>query len=441
VALVTLSAGERAKLRLTIMIFFGGAVFVLTVITRLCILVRGKYIWLRMGAMVNEADKIRRLRAEDKKLEKYGLLEPPARDSGYTHRERYWRTMHFKGVDRIPNHEFGYWSETLQRWHNEGLPKEVDCDWKADIFFGFDPTGSVPMDLGWRPAFEHIVLEETDRYKIIRGSDGVKCMVYKDGSSSIPHYIEFPLKGREDWPDIKRRLDPNDPARYNYDWEAIGESTHKADIPIGISIGSLFGWIRNWMGFETVSLTCYDDPDLIEEIMEHLTVLITTLLQHALKYAKVDYALGWEDMAFNHGPIISPAMFEKWMVPRYKRITDILHKHGIDVVIVDCDGNINSLVELWLAGGVNCMFPLEINSGSDPVALREKFGQEVLLAGGIDKIQLAKGKKEIEREIERVRKTVESGGYIPHVDHRCPADVSYDNYLYYLSVKKTAFGL
>lgn len=392
-----------------------------------------------MGQDIRE--RILELRAEDEMLKKYGLTESPSRDNGYTHKERYLRTMHFKSVDRVPNHEFGYWEDTLRRWHNEGLPEEVDDDWKADIFFGFDPVAYVPIDLGLRPGFEYQVLEETDRYQIIMDGGGVKCVVYKDGSSSIPHYLEFPLKTRADWEDFKKRLDPHDPGRYAYDWESISASLKGSTVPVGINMGSLFGWIRNWMGFEGVSLACYDDPGLIEDIVEHLCTFISTLLAHSLQYAQADFALCWEDMAFNHGPIISPAMFKKWLVPRYKRITELLAKHGVDIVVVDCDGNINALVEHWLAAGVNCMFPLEINGGTDPVALRERFGQQVLLAGGVDKIQLAKGKKEIERELERIRPVVESGGYIPHVDHRVPPDISYENYLYYLKVKKYLFGM
>lgn len=386
-------------------------------------------------------DRIRELRAEDRKLKEYGLLDGPSRDAGYSHRERYRRTMHFQSVDRVPNHEFGYWNETLDRWHDEGLPREIDSNQKADVFFGFDPTAGIPIDLGLRPGFQHEELEVTDRYKIVRDGGGIKCMIYTDGSSSIPHYLEFPLKNRQDWEqDFKRRLDPNDPDRYAHDWESVRKSLDGIDVPVGIGIGSLFGWIRNWMGFEGVALACCDDPELIEEIIEHLAVFIETLLAHSLQYAQVDFASGWEDMAFNHGPIISPTMFKQWMVPRYKRITDLLNKHGCDVVIVDCDGNINVLVEHWLDGGVNCMFPLEVNSGTDPVVLRERFGQRVLLAGGVNKIQLAKGKKEIEQELERLLTTVESGGFIPHVDHRVPPDISYDNYLYYLKVKKHMLG-
>ncbi len=346
--------------------------------------------------------------------------------------------MHFKSVDRVPNHEFGYWHETLRRWHTEGLPPEIDGNGKADVFFGFDPKGGVPVDLGLRPGFERVVLEETDRYQIVQDG-GVKCMIHKDGSSSIPHYIEFPLKNRVDWNDFKSRLDPTDAARYAHDWEGIRRRLQDRDVPVGVGIGSLFGWIRNWMGFEGVALACCDDPELIEQIMEHLTEMIVTVVSHSLQFADPDFAAGWEDMCFNHGPIISPKMFADWMVPRYKRITDLLMKHGVDVVIVDCDGNINELAEHWLEGGVNCMFPIEVNAGSNPVALRERFGQRVLLAGGVDKTKLSKGKREIEQELERIRKTVESGGFIPHVDHRVPPDVSYDNYLYYLKLKKRLF--
>lgn len=388
-------------------------------------------------------EQLRQLRADDKNLKEYGLLDSPARDSGYNHRERFLRTMRFQSVDRVPNWEFGYWGETLARWHDEGLPKEVDDNWKADIFFGFDPTMGVPMHMGWTSGFEHVVLEDTERYQVIRGGDGVKAMVYKDGSSTIPHYIEFPLKDRETWErDIKPKLDPNHPDRYAGDWEAVRAQFANPDRPVVAGIGSLFGWVRNWMGFEGLAVACMDDPELVEEIVEHVTVLITTVLEHALQYVPVvDLGAGWEDICFNHGPICSPKLFRQWCTPRYKRITDILKKHGAEVCWTDCDGNINELVDCWLDGGINCMFPLEVNSGSDPVALREKYGQGILLVGGVNKMQLMKGKKEIEQEMERLRPTVEGGGFIPHVDHRVPPDVSYENYLYYLKVKKTLFGM
>jgi len=87
------------------------------------------------------------------------------------------------------------------------------------------------------------------------------------------------------------------------------------------------------------------------------------------------------------------------------------------------------------------MFPLEIRGGTDPYRMRERFGRDVLLMGGVDKTQLIAGKAAIDAEIDRITPLVEQGGYIPHVDHRVPPDVTYENYLYYLKRKREAFGI
>jgi len=160
-----------------------------------------------------------------------------------------------------------------------------------------------------------------------------------------------------------------------------------------------------------------------------------------VREVELDFASWWEDMCFNKGPLISPRMFDEFMVPRYKKITDFLKQHGVTINIVDCDGNINELVPLWLKAGVNCMFPLEIAAGSKPEVLREKYGREVLLMGGIDKRALAAGKEAIDRELEKIPPLIEQGGYIPHVDHRVPPDVSYENYLYYIKRKREIIGV
>lgn len=65
----------------------------------------------------------------------------------------------------------------------------------------------------------------------------------------------------------------------------------------------------------------------------------------------------------------------------------------------------------------------------------------MLLAGGVDKTKLIDGKDAIRKEVDRLKPLVEDGGYIPHVDHRCPPDVTYENYLFYLQYKRETFGI
>ncbi|HEY65133.1 MAG TPA: hypothetical protein G4O02_11245 [Caldilineae bacterium] len=356
-------------------------------------------------------------------------------------RERWLATMHYEPVDHIPDEEFGYWDETFTVWHKQGLPREVKDNTIADRFFCFARREVVPVCVGLLPRFRRRVIREDERHRVIINEEGAEAVIHKDGSSSIPHFVRFPLQTRADWEEFKRRLDPNDPRRYPVDWEWWVRQWKDRTYPLGIHVGSLFGWLRNWMGFEHIAVTIHDDPDWIHEMMEHLTELTIQTIQRALNDVQLDFAAFWEDMAFRSGPMISPKMFKEFMVPRYKRITDVLREHGVDIVYVDCDGDITELVELWLEAGVNTMFPLEVRGGSDPVLIRKRFGKAVRLMGGVDKTKLIEGKEAIRKEIARLEPLVADGGYIPHVDHRVPPDVTYENYLYYLKVKRDAFGI
>ena len=361
-----------------------------------------------------------------------------------THRERWLRAMRFQPVDHVPDEEFGYWENTLTLWHEQGLPREIDNLWKADVYFGFAPRGGVPVNQGLIPWFERKVLDDTGEHVLIRDEHGATCEIHGSGQDSIPHFIDFLLKGREEWErEYRPRLDPDDPRRLpsGPDWEREKQALNSRDYPVGIGIGSLYGWMRDWMGFERAAMMVYDDPGLVEEIMETITRTVVRTIEWAGPQVEIDFGGGWEDMAFRNGPMISPATFEKLMVPRYRRICDALHKHGCDIIYTDCDGNINALVPLWLEAGVNCMFPVEVAAGTDPLALRDRFGKQILLIGGVNKRALAQGKGAIRTELARIAPGVREGGWIPHVDHRVPPDVTFENYLYYLAAKRDAFGI
>jgi uroporphyrinogen decarboxylase len=128
-------------------------------------------------------------------------------------------------------------------------------------------------------------------------------------------------------------------------------------------------------------------------------------------------------------------MFQEMLVPRYKRITAELRRHGIEVNLLDSDGRINELVPGWLGAGINCMFPLEV-AHTDAYLLREEHGEHLLLMGGVNKLALIAGREAIDKEIERLLPLVAQGGFVPCVDHRVPADVTFDNYRYYIEQKK-----
>jgi len=170
--------------------------------------------------------------------------------------------------------------------------------------------------------------------------------------------------------------------------------------------------------------------------------LETEVIKRVLKDIRVDLALFWEDMCYKTGPLISPAMVRKFMVPRYKKLTDLLHSYGVDVIFLDSDGNLNELIPLWLESGINFVWPVEVAAHNDAVALRKKYGKDLIMGGTIDKRALIKGKKAIREEVmSKVPFLLEQGGYFPAVDHEVPTDVTFENYCYYINTMREVAGL
>ncbi|MCS7048119.1 MAG: uroporphyrinogen decarboxylase family protein [Verrucomicrobiae bacterium] len=360
--------------------------------------------------------------------------------------ERFLATMHYRPRDRCPMCDFGFWPETIELWHAQGLPAWVQGGHDTTYtnqFFGMDVcTGGPGLNVGLCPAFETKVLEDRGDHELVQQADGV-IVLRKKFMSSIPEHHGHLLVDRESWnKHYKWRLNPDTPERYpNWD-EARQIWNTPQPYAYFIWAGSLYGCLRDWMGVENISYLVYDDPALFEEMVTTLADLIVEVHRRAFAQgAKAQVAGMWEDMCYNAGPLLSPPLFKKYLVPQYQRITEQLRRHGCDVIWVDCDGKIDELIPLWLEAGVNCMFPIEIGTwGADPIKYRKQYGKELLMQGGFDKHILAKGPHEIEAEIYRLAPLVEEGGYIPFPDHRVPPDVSLANYMFYLETARRVWG-
>ncbi len=369
-------------------------------------------------------------------------LSGTAGDSrGMSLRQRYRRTMFFQHVDCMPNFEFGYWKETLGEWRQQGLPPEIDNEAKAYEYFGIENWQTAPVNvMGLKPGFQYEVLEETDDIITYRDSgSGCIAEINKEGHQSIPHYLDFALKGRDSWEQFRERLQPT-PDRIPANWSELAQAYNQRDYPLAVPIGSMIGRLRNWMGFENTALMIYDDPELMEEMVETLCTLVCDTLEPVLKDVEFDFGAGWEDICFNSGPIVGVDFMRDVVAPRYKRITDLLTKHGCVIAWTDCDGNILPVIDSFLAGGINCMFPVEVNGGSDPVEMRRRW-PDIRMQGGFCKMRLAESREAIRKELERLLPIVREGGFIPGVDHRVQADVPLENYKYYLKLKREMFGV
>ena len=352
-------------------------------------------------------------------------------------RERFLATMHYQERDRCPWGEMGFWPKTLERWRGEGWTDGSDFR----QFFGFDRLREqVDVSLGFVPGFEEEVIEYTGEHRIVRREDGIVAREFKgELSYHMPQWLRHPLETRDDWEnEIKPRLNPDSAGRYPTDWAEKVRVWKQRDYPLTLRMGSIFGWLRNWMGLERICLTLYDDPEWIQEMMDYMAEFCCACGRRALEDLDLDYVLLWEDMAYKSGPMMAPAMFRRFMLAPYRKLTGFIRDRGVDLIFVDSDGHAEPLIPLWLEGGVNGFYPIERAAGMDPVRLRKRFGKELRLIGGVDKLAMIAGPDAIDAQLRHVAPLLKEGGYIPWCDHFVPPDVSLGNYLHYVRRMKEA---
>ena len=356
------------------------------------------------------------------------------------YRERFIATMRYEPVDRPILWEWGPWNATIRRWQKEGgfegnPPEYLECDHRE----------SAGVYTGFVPGFERQIIKDDGRTVTYINEKGQLLRDMHNAEESMSEFIDYPVKNRADWERLIERMNPDSPERYPADWtELVKRWNTSCTAPVHIGSGrddGLFSYIREIMGVERALYLLYDDPGLAHDIMEYRTEFMMRLMERALREAKPDWVIFWEDMAYRTASLISPAMFREFMLPRYKRLAEFIMSFGVEIIFVDTDGHVEELIPLFLEAGIRGLYPMEVNAGMDVARLRKKFGRELLMYGGIDKRALAAGPDAIDAELARCIPVALEGGYVPTVDHSLPPDISYANFQYYWRHKKEMLGI
>jgi hypothetical protein len=352
-------------------------------------------------------------------------------------RTRMRNVLSFQPVDRVPLVEWPIREATMTAWRAQGYPDGVD----PHAFFGLDAFSvPVPIDFGMKPAFEERTLRQTAEYRIWQDALGaIRQDFIADATPGFVtrSWLSFPVKDRVDFHAMQERFRADAPDRYPSGWADTARMLPASAAPLHLSIPFLFWVARDWMGFEGLCTAFYDEPALVHEMFGFITDFVLGVLERGPGAVAPDIVELKEDMAYKHAPMISPEMFRTFMFPHYRRVVDFLKGRGARVIYVDCDGNPGPLIPLWIEAGVDGMSPCEAAAGVDPVSLRQRFPRFAML-GGIDKRALARGHREILDEVKAKAPLIEGGGYVPHVDHAIPPDVSLKNYLTYRGILERA---
>jgi uroporphyrinogen decarboxylase len=344
-----------------------------------------------------------------------------------TSRERVNRTLERRETDRIPRHD-SFWDETLVKWRAQGLPAEAN----VQDLFDFDIRGA-----GWVNYAAHIgredVLEETAEWRLVRDGHGALLRWWKH-KSGTPEHVGFTVDCRERWEEHKRTLKAV-PVERRVNVEPVlreMERARREDRWFCWQGVECFEMAKDILGHETICVGAAQDPDWIRDVFETLTDVALSALD-ALERAGVRYDGGWiyGDIAYNHGPFLSPAMYRSLVQDCHRRHIEWFHSRGLKVIF-HTDGDFRPLIPGLLDAGVDCFQPLEAKANVDVRELKPMYGDRVAFMGNIDVMVLGTNNKDlIEAEVAaKIPAAKEGGGYIYHSDHSVPPGVDWDTYCF-----------
>ena len=347
-------------------------------------------------------------------------------------RERFVNVLTGREADRVPFMKvFGGTNAVHAHWEVE-YPGIGEC---IDELLGFEGTyrgwgitrvNMDPSDLG-----PPEILGETDGIIVRRLGDGTVEQIHRGGDYRR-HTVEWPVHTMRDWEAYRERhLDPDDPSRFPSDWDDRVKEYKDRDYPLQLTHRGVYGFARERMGDVNLAYAFYDTPDLVHAMMEYYTEFAIELWEKQTAEVEFDLIECWEDMASKNGALISPAMFDEFMAPCYRRIAEFAREHGIEIILVDSDGLIENLTGSMLEAGVNALYPYEVLAGNDVGRVLDRY-PTVGIIGGLRKEAMYEGKEAIDGEMEKARRWIEKGRYIPGPDHFVLEKAGFSDYRYFM---------
>jgi len=354
-------------------------------------------------------------------------------------REAYIALMTFEAVDRQMFVElFGPLVGLEEEWQAHGASQaELDL-----VAFDWDyvPVVWCGGNTGLSGGAKRTVIEESSTYLIERDELGRTLKMVK-GVSTLPLPLDFPVKDMDSWLQVKPLYTFHE-ARI--DWAAV-ERARAAQAKGALVVGRIPGGYdtpRQLMGAEQACVGYYEQPELMHDIIQTLTETACQVFERITEHLVIDQLSVHEDMAGKAGPLIGPRQVDQFLKPYFQQVWALLSSRGTRIFDMDTDGNVEALLDNLLECGLNALHPMEAAAGMDIVALRQKYGQQLAMKGGLDKFVLKQDKAAIRRELEyKLQPLMQQGGIVFGLDHRIVNGTPLEQYRYYVETGRALLGL
>ncbi len=348
-----------------------------------------------------------------------------------TGRERVNRAFARQDHDRIPRHE-SFWNETIERWQNEGMMGDAQA---ALDHLGSDLSG---LCWAWPKAFadQRDLVRQDKETMVFRDGNGA-LLRYWRGKAGTPEHLGFDCDSREKWEKVYKpaflesglQVDPEAAKRSYTRARAKGRWTHLTGV-------ESFECTRSLMGDAITMVAMAEDPEWVRDVSETFTTVILRNFDAVMATGiEPDGLWIYGDMAFNHATFCSPRMYKDLIWPDHKRLADWAHAHRMKFIF-HTDGDVNAVMDHYVAAGFDSLQPLEAKANMDIRKLCPKYGDRLTFFGNVDvMVMMTNDRAKIEEEVRsKIAAGMATKSYIYHSDHSVPPQVSWETYQFIIGL-------
>lgn len=347
-----------------------------------------------------------------------------------TDRQRMQLVFAHQEPDRVPIIDEP-WSGTISRWKREGMPEDTDYR----DFFGIDKKFAVSVDNS--PQYPSGVIEEDEISYTYTTPWGTVERKLK-GEDTTPQYLERRITSSAAWKEAKERMLPT-PDRINWEWlkreyrRAVEEDRWKQmTLWFGFDVTH-----SGMVGLENVLIAMIEEPewcvDMFNTYLDMDIALFEMILNEGYTF---DCGFWYDDMGYKGSQFFSLPMYRELLKPVHQRAVDWIHSKGMKAELHSC-GDVRPFIPEFIGMGIDALNPIEVKAGMDPVMIKETYGKDLVLHGGINAL-LWNDPAQMDRELDRLLPILKKdGGYIFATDHSIPNTVTSEQFRHITEKVKT----
>ena len=140
------------------------------------------------------------------------------------------------------------------------------------------------------------------------------------------------------------------------------------------------------LGMETFYFKMHDEPELIDALLGHIVEYYFQSSRRIFDAAAdvIDIFFMGNDYGSQTGPLMSPDMFKRFLLPHQKRLIDLGHDYGLKTQM-HCCGGVEPLIPLFIDAGLDALHAVQTTChGMDLAHLKSHYGGRIVFNGGID---------------------------------------------------------